>query len=146
MKDLHNSSKAVTAIEPVAIGTTGTGQSGNVIDRKGYHGVEFILSIGAVTATNAVFTPVIKEGDATGSMTSVADAKLIGTESGATLGAGTRVDGSTEKVTYKIGYTGNKRYVQCSVSSTITAGTPVSAVALLHGAEIQPDSTDQGPA
>lgn len=138
--DLHNNVRAIVAIEPVAAGTTGTGQAGNIIDRKGYHGVEFIVSYGAVTSTAATFTVTVKEGDATGSMTSVADADLLGTEALATLGAGTRTDGSTEKVTKRVGYIGNKRYVQVSIVNTATAGTPVSAVALLHGPEAVPTS------
>jgi len=139
-KDLHNVVRAIVAIEPVAVGTTGTGQAGNIIDRKGYNGVEFIASYGAITSTAATFTVTVKEGDATGSMTSVADADLLGTESDAGIAAATRVDGSTEKVTKRIGYTGNKRYVQLGIVNTATAGTPVSAEAILHTPEIAPTS------
>ena len=49
MHDLHNNCRTAIAIEPVAAGTTGTGQAGNVIDRAGYGGVEFIIGYGAVT-------------------------------------------------------------------------------------------------
>lgn len=132
MFDLHNNCRTAVAIEPVAAGTTGTGQVGNVIDRQGYGGVEFVLAIGAITSSTATFTAVVKEGDVTGTMTSVADADLLGTEALASIGAGARVDGSTEKVTTRIGYKGHKRYVQCSIVNTATAGTPVSALAVLH--------------
>ncbi len=132
MRDLHNNIKAIRAISPVAVGTTGTGQVGKIIDRKGYRGVEFILGYGSITATNAVFTVTVKEGDATGAMTSVADADLLGTESAAGIAAGVRVSNSNKNVSKRIGYIGTKRYVQCGIKSTVTAAVPVSAEAVLH--------------
>lgn len=140
MYDLHNNVKATVCVEPVAVGTTGTGQVGDVIDLQGYGGVEFIVSYGAITATAATFTVVVKEGDVTGTLTSVADADLLGTETLASLGAATRTDGSTEKVTKRVGYKGSKRYVNCSVVNTATAATPVSVVALLHSPNVAPTS------
>ena len=82
-KDLHDNVKAVRSIAPVAVGVTGTGTAGKAVDRSGYNAVEIIASYGSITATNAVFTLTIKEGDATGSMTSVADADLLGLEANA---------------------------------------------------------------
>lgn len=140
MHDLHNNVKATVCVEPVAVGTTGTGQVGDVIDLQGYGGVEFIISYGAITATAATFTVVVKEGDVTGTLTSAADADLLGTEALAGLGAATRTDGSTEKVTKRVGYKGSKRYVNCSVVNTATAATPVSVVALLHSPTVAPTS------
>ncbi len=34
MNDLHNNSRTKVGIAPVAIGTTGTGKTGKVIDRQ----------------------------------------------------------------------------------------------------------------
>ena len=78
-KDLHNDIDAVRVVGPVAIGANGT-VAGKVIDRKGFGAVEFVMSYGAIATTGTVVTPVVKEGDATGSMTSVADSNLLGTE------------------------------------------------------------------
>lgn len=130
-RDLYSNVKVVRCISPVAIGTTGTGQTGKVIDRAGYEGVSFIVSYGTVSATAATHVVVVKEGDATGSLTSVADVDLIGTEAAAGIAAGARTSGSTKNVSKKIGYRGVKRYVQCNVYSTTTAGTLVSATAVL---------------
>lgn len=130
--DMHNNVKVVTAVAPVAIGTTGTGQVGKVIDRQGFGGVEFIVAYGTVTATAAVYTVTVKEGDVTGTMTSVADADLIGTEALAGVAATTpRTSGVSKNVMKKVGYKGGKRYVQCGVKSTTTATTPVSVTAVL---------------
>lgn len=135
MFDPKNGLKVVPAIAPVAVGTTGTGQAGKIIDRKGYVGpVLFPISYGSITATAAVFTVTVKEGDATGSMTSVADIDLIGTEAAAGIAAGARASGTTKNVVKTVGYKGAKRYVQCGVKSTATAGTPVAANAVLQPA------------
>lgn len=133
MMDLHRGLKTARGVLPVAIGTTGTGQVGSIVDRRGYRGVEFYISYGNITATAAVFTVTVKEGDATGSMTSVADAYLTtGGEAGAGIAAGARTSGSTKIVTKRIGYIGTKRYVQCGVKSTATAGTLVSILPVME--------------
>lgn len=132
MYDLHNNIKVVRSISPVAVGTTGTGKTGAIVDRAGYNSVEFEFSYGSITATNATITPTVFEGDATGSMTSIADADLIGTESGAAVAAAaSRTSGVSKNVTKRLGYKGIKRYVQAKIVSTVTAGPPVGANVIL---------------
>jgi hypothetical protein len=136
MRDIHNHISAVRVVSPVAIGTTGTGKTGKILDRQGYNSVEFLFDYGTVTATNAVITPVIKECDTTGgTFTSVADADMLpqtAAESKAALGqAATRTSGTSKNVTTRLGYIGNKRYLQASISSTVTAGPPVAITAIL---------------
>ncbi|ESY88339.1 hypothetical protein X739_00560 [Mesorhizobium sp. LNHC220B00] len=132
MNDLYSGLNVTRAIPAVAVGTTGTGQTGKIIDRKGYIGpVLFDISYGAITATNAVFSVTVKEGDVTGTLTSVADADLIGTESAAGIAAGTpRTSNANKLVAKKIAYKGGKRYVQCNVKSTVTAATPIAVNAI----------------
>ena len=141
MKDLHSKMTATRVVSPVAVGTTGTGQTGKVIDRAGYDSVEFIVDYGTVTATNAVFTTVMKEGSVTGTLTSVADADMLGTELLCGLAAGTpRTSGVSKNVSKRVGYKGNQRYVNLSISSTVTAGTPVAITAILHSPIVAPTS------
>jgi|SRR5690349_17590056 len=141
MKDLHNNVVASRVVAAVAVGTTGTGKTGAVIDRQGYGGLEFLVSYGTVTATNAVFTVVMKEGDVTGTLTSVADADMLGTEALAGLAAAaTRTSGVSKNVVKRVGYKGDKRYVNLSISSTVTAATPVAVTALLHSPTSAPTS------
>ena len=130
--DAHTSVKVQRVISPVAIGTTGTGQTGKIVDRQGFGGVELIASYGAITSVTAVYTLTVLEGDVTGTMTSVADADLIGTEALAGVAAANpRVSGTSANVSKKIGYKGTKRYVNVRVASTATAGTPVAVSAVL---------------
>lgn len=138
--DRHAGMAVQRVVSPVAIGTTGTGQTGKIIDRQGYGALEFVIDYGTISSTTAVYTVTIKEGDATGSLTSVADADLLGTELGAGLTSGTRTSGSTKNVSKRIGYKGTKRYVQANIKSTATAGTLVAITAILMSPNLQPIS------
>lgn len=125
--DLHNNIGAKVVVAAVAGAATG-----KVVDRAGYEGVEFLISYGTVTATNATVTPVVKEGDVTGTMTSVADASLLGLEANAAIAAAaTRTSGVSKNVVKRVGYIGLKRYVQCNILQTVTAAAPVAVIALL---------------
>jgi len=138
-KDLHNNMRTKTTIAPVAIGANAT-KTGVVVDRQGYGGVEFVASYGAVTTTGTVVTLVVKEGDVTGTMTSVADTYLLGTEALASLPAATpRTAGTTKEVTKRVGYVGNKRYVSVdAVSTGVTSVGCVGVAAVLHSPYIAP--------
>ena len=132
--ELHDNIRAVRLISPVAAGTTGTGKTSaaSLGDRRGYGGVEILLDYGTITATNATIAVTVLEGDVTGTMTSVADADLLGTETLASITATTpRTSGVSKNVTKRIGYIGRKRYVQVKMVPTVTATTPIAATALL---------------
>lgn len=136
--DLHTSMKQVMAIVPVALGATGA-IAGAIIDRQGYGGIEFIVEYGSVVTTGTVVTALLKEGDVTGTLTSVADADLLGTEALAGLAAGARVAGTSKEVSKRLGYAGNKRYVQLTLtgSGTTSVGV-VAASAVLFNPMIAP--------
>lgn len=148
MRSSRDEMKVVRSISPVAIGTTGTGQTGKIVDRRptvagvtyNYRRVVFVNSFGSITATNANYTLVVKEGDVTGTMTSIADADLDGTEAAAQPGqAATRTSGTSKNVSFRLGYKGTKRYVQAfKLSSTVTAGTVVGVDVLLMDPDLAP--------
>ena len=140
MKDHHNIVRTARSIDPVAVGTTGTGQAGKIIDTAGYGGVEFLVGVGTITATGATIVATMKEGDVTGTMTTVAAADMLGTLALAGVGqqATARTSGVGKNLTTRIGYKGNKRYVQLGLYSTATAGPIVSSVALLHSPVVAP--------
>lgn len=137
-KDLQ-ANVAVRHMYNLAIGANATVNS-KIIDRKGYGGVEIAFNYGAVTTTGTVVTVVVKEGDVTGTMTSVADSNLIGTETLASLLATTpRTSGVAQNVGKRIGYIGNKRYVQVSLVKTGVTSVGVAAVtAILFNPESAP--------
>lgn len=138
-KDLHSNIKTMCAIIPAAIGANAT-KTGPVRDRKGYGTVEFVFNYGSVTTTGTVVTVVIKEGDVTGTMTSVADADLIGTEALASLLATTpRTADVSKEVSKRVGYKGQKRYVQALVVQTgVTSVGCVSCDLILANPSLAP--------
>jgi hypothetical protein len=141
-KDLHNNAVVKRVIAPIAIGANAT-KSGKVIDRQGYLGVELIASYGAVTTTGTIVTFVVKEGDVTGTMTSVADADLLGTEVLASLPvqATARTSEVGKNVSKRVGYIGNKRYVSVDAVGTGTTSVGcVSVEALLFNPSLVPTS------
>lgn len=138
-KDLHSNIKQTLALSPVALGATGA-SAGKIIDRQGYGGVEFLLGYGAVTTTGSVVTALLKEGDVTGTLTSVADADMIGTEALAGLAAAaTRTSGVAQQVVKRLGYKGTKRYVQLTLTNTGTTSAGLMwADAILFSPSVAP--------
>ena len=104
--------------------------------------MEFIVSYGSVTTTGSIVTIVAKEGDVTGTMTSIADADLLGTEALASLLAATpRTAGTTREVSKRLGYKGIKRYVQLlAVQTGVTSVGAVAATAILFSPNYAPVS------
>lgn len=140
MNDLHSNVRTKNVITAAAIGANAT-KSGIVIDRQGYGGVEFVVAYGSVTTTGSVVTLVMKEGDVTGTLTSVADDDMLGTEALASLAAGARVAGTGKEVTKRVGYRGVKRYVTVNAVQTGTTSVGCIAVAaLLHSPENAPQT------
>lgn len=137
MRDLHNNIKTVRVISSVAGAATG-----KIVDLAGYQGCEFIINYGTITATDATVVLVVKEGAATGTLTSVADTNLVGTELLAGISATTpRTSGVSKNVVKRIGYIGNKRYVNLTTSLTVTATTPIGVVAVLSKPTNSPVAT-----
>ncbi len=129
-RDLASLVKATTARNAAAI-TSNTTTAGVEIDTQGYDSVTFLMQ--SATITDGIYTPLIEEGDTSGSLSAVADADLTVTEASVAFVA---ADDNTVK---KIGYLGNKRYVKLSyVSTGVTSGGTLSAIALLGGASQAP--------
>lgn len=140
MRDLHSNIKTVVVV--AAQPMISSAVTGKIVDLYGYQGCEFVITYGSITATAATILPVMKEGSVTGTLTSVADADMLGTELLASIVAATpRASGTTMRVSKRLGYIGNKRYVNLSFSSTTTAVAPVSAVAILNKANNSPVAT-----
>lgn len=144
MNDLHNNSRALTVLAPRALATVAGSKTAKVIDRQGFGGVEFIISYGATGASSAAIPVVVKEGDVTGTLTSVADADLLGTEALAGIGLVARTSGVGKNVVKRVGYKGSKRYVAAYigvVSAAIVTAADIFAIsAILHSPSVAPTS------
>lgn len=144
MNDLHNNSRALTVLAPRALATVAGSKTAKVIDRQGFGGVEFIISYGATGASTAAIPVVIKEGDVSGTLTSVADADLLGTEALAGIGLVARTSGVSKNVVKRVGYRGAKRYVAAYIGTVSAAVVTVANIfgisAILHNPSLAPTS------
>ena len=137
MKDLANVITPKRVISPVSVADT-TAQVGQIIDKKGFESVTYVIATGSIADTDATFTILLEEGDAAamGDATAVADADLIGTEALAAF----QYDDDNE--CRKLGYIGSKRYTRLTITPTGNSGTPsgalLSAVAILGNPQIAP--------
>jgi hypothetical protein len=141
MRDIHNSLRVITAIAPQAIGTTGIagGKLTAALDTKGYDSAEFVINHGVVGATGDTTTAIVYECDTSGgTFTSVSNDDLLGTEAAAGLPAGTRVSGTNQNFSTKIGYRGNKRFLKLRLYGLGHATGLISAALVLSKASREP--------
>jgi len=114
MRDLMNNIHTINTIPPIAARTDNTAITSTIIDTQGYGSLTFALLIGTNTDANATFAVTMAESADSGMSGSnaVAAADLVGT----LALAGYQYDDDTES--RKIGYIGNKRYVQLTITPT----------------------------
>jgi len=132
--DLHNNINPIRAISPVSVADN-TAQVGQIIDRRGYGALEFIIATGSIGDADATFTVLVEDGDAANlsDAAAVADEQLLGTE----VLAGFQFD--SDDKTRKIGYIGSKRYVRLTITPAGNASAALlSAVAVLGCPELAP--------
>lgn len=139
MRDLLNHIDTKLVLAP-AVGTDNTALVGNIIDRRGFDALTFLILMGALADVDATWAVTMDHGDVANLSDAVAvpAADLIGTL--ALAGFTFAADNKTRKV----GYGGNKRYVRLTITPTGNSGNaPIAAIAVLSEASIQP--TDNPP-
>lgn len=134
MKDLMNNIHVTRAISPVSVADN-TAQVSQIIDRRGYESLTFLIATGSIADVDATFVVLVEAGDAANlsDAAAVPDTELIGTE----VLAGFQFDDDNE--TRKIGYLGIKRYVRLTITPANNASAAVlSAVAVLGHPSLVP--------
>lgn len=134
MKDLMNLIDVKRVISPVSVADT-TAQVGQIIDRKGFDGLTYLIATGAIADADATFTVLLEESNDSGmsGATAVADADLIGTEAL----AGFQFDDDNE--CRKLGYKGNMRYTRLTITPVGNASAALlAAVAVLSAGQVKP--------
>tara|TARA_R110000851_G_scaffold134568_2_gene269880 strand:- start:3201 stop:3617 length:417 start_codon:yes stop_codon:yes gene_type:complete len=120
--DLHDNCQVANALDSQTI-STDTTTNGEIIDTKGFHGLEFILKSAAVT--DGAYAVTLTHGDDSGLSDGVTVnvADLLGS-----------IDfvAADDNVAKRIGYIGKKRYARLNVVSTGT-----SSGAVLDGVAVQ---------
>lgn len=127
--DLFNNIHPVRAVSPAAATTDNTAWVSEIIDRKGYHALTFLLLFGSLADADATFTVLVEDGDdaALADAAAVPDALLVGTEA---LASATFADDNEPR---KIGYAGYKRYVRITVTPANNTGNAFLAIIALLG-------------
>jgi hypothetical protein len=134
VKDLANNIHVARAIAPVSV-SDNTAQVSQIIDRRGYDSLTFLIAAGSLADADATFVVLVEDGDNSGlsDAAAVADAELVGTE----LLAGFQFDDDNEP--RKIGYLGAKRYVRLTITPANNASAALlSAVAVLGHPSLAP--------
>jgi hypothetical protein len=134
MKDAMNNVYPKRCISPVSV-SDNTAQVGQIIDRRGFDSLTYLIAIGSVADADATFTVLLEEGDVSNlsDAAAVADADLLGTE----VLAGFQFDDDNE--CRKLGYRGSKRYTRLTITPANNTGAAVlSAVALLGDPSLGP--------
>lgn len=125
LRDLYNNLKVINAT--VAGPTDNTAVTSPIIDTRDYESVVFVVQTGTLADADATFVGVVAESDASNmaSSNSVDDADLIGLETGVSFVF------SDDNFEGKIGYIGNKRYVQLTITPSANASAaPIAILAL----------------
>ena len=130
MRDQANSLTIRQVIAPGTYNDAGTTPwVGEIIDRQGYESLTYAIVTGTLSDANATYTALLQESDAANmdGAEAVADTDMIGTEAA----AGFTFDNDDE--TRKIGYIGNKRYTQLTITpaGADDGDSPIAAVAIL---------------
>lgn len=134
MKDMMNKIHVARVISPVSEAGT-TALVGQIIDKKGYESLTYIIATGSIADADATFTVLLEEGDAANlsDAAAVADADLLGTE----VLAAFQFDDDNE--TRKLGYIGSKRYTRLTITPVNNASAAlISAVAIQGNPAIAP--------
>lgn len=134
MKDLASNIDVKRVISPVSVADN-TAQVGQIIDRRGFDSVTFLIATGSVADADTTFTVLLEESDDSGMSggNAVADADLIGTEAL----AGFQFDDDNE--CRKLGYVGGKRYLRLTITpANNTSAALLAAVAVLGHPALAP--------
>lgn len=134
MKDLMNRIDVKRVISPVSVADN-TAQVGQIIDRKGYQSLTYLIATGSLADADATFAVTMDEGDAANlsDASAVAAADLIGTTALAAF-----VFSDDDKCR-KIGYKGAKRYTRLTITPSANASAAlISAVAVLGSPAASP--------
>lgn len=134
MKDLASNIDVKRVISPASVADN-TAQVGQIIDRRGFDSVTFLIATGSVADADTTFTVLLEESDDSGMSggNAVADADLIGTEAL----AGFQFDDDNE--CRKLGYVGSKRYLRLTITpANNTSAALLAAVAVLGHPSLAP--------
>lgn len=139
MRELMSKLDFKRGVSPVAAGTDNTAVTSQIIDTLGYDSLTFAIILGANTDTNATFAVTMAESDDSGM--SGSNAVAAGDIAG-TLALASFTAAADDNKIKKVGYLGNKRYVQLTITPTgnDSGNIFLAVLAILGNAHLQPSA------
>lgn len=118
MRDLHNNIDVRPAINPYDHATGDAVETTEGVDLQGYDSVELVISYGSIADSDVTFATVLYEADESdfSDESAVADVDLLGTEALASPLF------SDDNEVFKLGYTGNCRYIRAKITPANNTG------------------------
>lgn len=135
MRDLFNRINVKRVLSPGAAVTDNTAQVGQIIDRRGFESLTYIIETGVLSDADATFTVLLEESNdpAMAGAVAVDDKDLLGTEA---LASFTFAD---DTKVFKLGYIGSLRYTRLTITPANNTGNLfVTASAILGHANLGP--------
>ncbi len=126
--DIHNNLTVRRCIDPQSVSTNIT-LTGQIIDRKGYDALEFLITSGAIASGTAVFTTAIVHGD----QANLSDAVAVPSDQLLGSAAAASFTFASPNSQFRLGYAGGKRYVQISITTTNNALAALLAASAVLG-------------
>lgn len=126
MRDLFSNIGAKLALAPAV---QSAAVQGPAIDTLGFDSIAFVVNTGAIVSAGDFGLKVQESDTTTGGDFTDADADVVETNAPATLAASS---------TYKLGYTGFKRYVRLAVTKAGGTSIAAGASAVLGNAASRP--------
>jgi hypothetical protein len=128
MRDLVPYLHPVRAISPATALADNTPLVSQIVDRRGFDSVGFVILIGQVATPAATFAVTLQHGNSAtlADAAAVPAAQLSGTLAAASF------NGNDDDKLRKLGYLGNRRYLRLTVTPSGNAGAAnIAAVAVL---------------
>jgi len=139
MKDLYNNITVASMLDPIV---SGDGAAGGalVADLAGYNSAVFVWHVGvqgSALSTSNYYTLKMEHADddgtgSAGSYSNVAAADVQGVTPASGIVA-TVDDPAEDNAVYKVGYTGGKRFVKCTLAETGTAPNLPQSLIVIKG-------------
>lgn len=134
--DSNSQIKALRSSSPAAILAGNGTLTGEIIDRQGYDGLEFLILLGALT--DATYTCTVYEDSASNmaTETAAADKDLIGQTNAFVING---ADADNDNRVLRVGYKGAKRYSRLKIVQTgATTGGYVCSCAVQSSPRYSP--------
>lgn len=134
MRDLLSNIQVKRALSPVSVADN-TAQVCQIISRKGYDSLTYLIATGSLADADATFTVLLEEGDAANlsDAAAVADADMVSQTLGTAPETAASFTFAADDNVRSIGYLGSKEYTRLTITPAANASAALLAVLAVLG-------------